>query len=144
MPVLESAAMPRPKVSRDSLIGLATARAIEPVVAAGRKPGVMDWMRATKLAAAAVSLPVQLAIATEQGAGADGWPTQLEYAAWWKTSERSAQREWATFRKVFGPDADPYELAQLIAANYRTRLRDQDVSVAYDVPAELAAPLLAA
>jgi hypothetical protein len=114
--------MPRPKVSRDSLIGVATLKAIEPVVNAGKKPGARDWMRASKLAAQAVLLPVQLAIANAHGAGADGWPTQQEYAAWWKISERSAQREWAEFRQVFGAEADPYDLAQRIAANYGARL----------------------
>jgi hypothetical protein len=125
--------------ARDSLIASATQRAIEAQIEAGRKPGVRDWARASKAAADAVALPVAIAIAYEAGAGADGWPSQLEYAAWWKVSERSAQREWATFRRVFGESVDPYELAQAIYANYRSRLRQQDVSVAYDLPSALLA-----
>jgi hypothetical protein len=137
--------MPRFPPTRDSLIGVATLRAITPAAEGGRKPGVRDWMRASKLAAQAVTLPVMLAIAHEQGAGTDGgWPTQLEYAEWFRMSERSAQREWATFRRVFGPEVDVYDVAQRIYANYRVRLREQDASVAYDVPAALVAPLLAA
>lgn len=143
MTTLESMNMPRTKIASDSLLGIATLRAIEPVVQSGKKPDWRDWLRATKAAADAVQLPVLLAIAHENKAGggdrADGWPSQKEYAAWWKLSERSMQREWALYRRVFGAEADPYEAAKAIYANYTSRIRAQDVSVVYDVPAALVA-----
>jgi hypothetical protein len=97
-------------------------------------------LRAANEASLVVLLPVQLAMAHAGDAGTDGaWPTQQEYAVWWKVTERTAQREWARYRQLLGAEADPYALAKAIYAEYSTRLRERDLSVAYDAPETLLA-----
>jgi|SRR5579884_3010398 len=108
--------MARRKSSELTLVQVAYARA--------RQSGA-GTLKAYKLASDAVQLPVCLAIAQVKGAAADGgWPTQAEYARFWGLTDRTAQREWARYREVFGPDARPEELARQLVAEYGRRLAE--------------------
>lgn len=85
--------------------------------------GMLGTLKATKKAAEAVAVPACLAIASLKGAAADGtWPTQAEYAAWWKQSERQAQREWALFKEAFPGQESPDAMAKVMAAEIGGRL----------------------
>jgi hypothetical protein len=108
-----------------------------------RVEGRLDPLLALKLtrrAVEVVEIPLMLAIAHANGAGTDDeWPTQIEYAEFWKVTERTARRQWALYRTVFGPDADPYVLAKLMYAEYSARIRKRDFTVAFQAPASLLA-----
>ncbi len=67
---------------------------------------------------------VSLAICAQMRDEGDGWPTQAEYAAWWKISERQAQREWELFKRAFPGEESPDRIAQLMVANYGRRLAE--------------------
>jgi hypothetical protein len=96
-------------------------------------------VEATKRAADVLTTAACLAIAFESGAGVDGaWPTQREYAAYWKRTDRSAQREWAEFRKAFPGSDGPDALAKELHALYRHQLRDVGPGVVLSAPGDLA------
>lgn len=99
-------------------------------------------LKAYKVASDALQLPICLAIAQVKGAAADGgWPTQSEYARFWKMTDRTAQREWALYRQVFGPDAKPEDLARQLVAEYGRRLEKDEAgpSLVMSAPASLLA-----
>ena len=73
----------------------------------------------------------------------DGFPTQLDYAAYWKLSERTAQREWSLFKKAFPGEESPERLARWLPSEYASRLsKREDATVAFsaEAPATLLAP----
>ena len=91
-------------------------------------------MRAMKGAADALATAGALAIAATRSE--NGFPTQAEYARYWKQSERSAQREWDRFRKAFPNEEGPERLAKLLVTQYSKRLRErEDPSIAFSLPA---------
>jgi hypothetical protein len=87
---------------------------------------------------AADALATAGALAIAAARSANGFPTQAEYAAYWKQSERSAQREWERFRKAFPSEEGPERLARLLVAEYSRRLAErEDPSVAFSLPASV-------
>jgi hypothetical protein len=91
-------------------------------------------IRAMKAAADALTTAGALAIAASRSE--NGFPTQAEYAAYWKQSERSAQREWERFRKAFPDEDGPERLARALVADYSRRLAErEDPSIAFALPA---------
>ena len=97
--------------------------------------GLKPW-KATRAAADAVSTVACLAIAALSGAGEGNWPTQAEYAAYWKIAERTAQRQWADFRRAFPEEQTPDRLARLVRDDYGRRLQESGVSAVLSMPAE--------
>jgi hypothetical protein len=108
---------------------------------AGRRLSVGEKLKAAKTASDVVGFVVELAIAHANGAGSDGdWPTQLEYAAYWKITDRTAQRRWKLYREVMrdaGLSEDPYVLAKALFAEYSRRLADADASVTWEAKGSL-------
>ena len=100
--------------------------------------GLAGTLKATKKASEAVTTAACLAIAASKGAGRDGWPTQAEYASWWRISERQAQREWQLFKLAFPTEHDgPDRIARWLLAEYASRLAKGergDPSVALSAP----------
>lgn len=94
--------------------------------------------RAMKGAADALATAGALAIAASHSE--NGFPTQAEYAAYWKQSERSAQREWNQFRKAFPDEEGPERLAKVLLSQYTRRVAErEDPSVAFSLPASVLA-----
>lgn len=99
-------------------------------------------VRAMKKTADACATIACLAI-TAINSPDDGFPSQLDYARYWKLSERSAQREWALFKKAFPSEDSPERLARWLMTEYASRLsKREDASVAFS--AEAPAMLIAA
>lgn len=95
-------------------------------------------IRAVKAASDALTTVGALAIAAAHSD--NGFPTQAEYAAYWKQSERSAQREWRRFKDAFPGEEGPERLARLLVAEYSRRLAErEDPSIAFSLPASLVA-----
>jgi hypothetical protein len=93
-------------------------------------------MRAMKGAADALTTAGALAIAASRSQ--NGFPTQAEYATYWKQSERSAQREWRRFKDAFPSEEGPERLARLLVAEYSRRLAErEDPSIAFSLPASV-------
>lgn len=90
-------------------------------------------LRSMKEAAAACEPVVALAIARKQ---LGHWPSQSEYAQHWKISERTAQYEWALFRKAFPEEESPERLAKQLYAEVGAD-RIEDRSAAFSVPMNL-------
>ena len=65
------------------------------------------------------------------------WPTQAEYAEYWNTSERSAQREWANFRNAFPSEVDPENLARWLTSEVAARIEDRSTALSVQAPPEL-------
>jgi hypothetical protein len=101
--------------------------------------GLGGTIKASKKASEALTTAACLAIAAHRGAAEDGgWPTQAEYARYWKISERQAQREWAVFKQAF-PGETPDRLAKFLTTEYRARVASEDPSFIFSVPAAAAA-----
>ena len=110
----------------------AEARGVEP------RARLTAQLRLSRRAIEVAQIPIQLAIAHADGAGTgNAWPTQVEYATYWSVTERTAQRQWALFRSVFG--GDPYPLAEHIYTRYSASVRNRELSIAFDMPASLLA-----
>lgn len=93
-------------------------------------------MRAMKLAADACTTVACLAIAAAHSE--NGFPTQANYAHYWKQSERTAQREWALVKKAFPGEDGPERLARLVVSEYAARLaKSEDPSIAFSLPASV-------
>lgn len=107
--------------------------AVENLTDAGLTP-----MRASLEAARAITTVWALAACAES---LGHWPTQVEYAEHWQVSDRSAQREWADFRRAFPDEETPDRLAQVVRANVIGQ-RLKRASAAFGVPFE--APAVAA
>lgn len=65
------------------------------------------------------------------------WPTQAEYADYWKISERTAQREWANFRKAFPTEENPENLARWLTSEVAARIADQSTALTVNAPGDL-------
>jgi hypothetical protein len=71
----------------------------------------------------------------------NGFPTQAEYATYWKQPARSAERDWQRFREAFPSEDSPERLARAVVAEYAARLaKHDDPSVAFGLPATLLVP----
>lgn len=100
--------------------------------------GLGGTLKASKKASEVLTTAACLAIAAHRGAASDGdWPTQADYARYWKISERQAQREWAVFKQAFGESPD--RLAKHLTTEYRSRVASEDPSFVFSVPAAAAA-----
>jgi hypothetical protein len=98
--------------------------------------GLSGTLKATKKSAEAVATFAALSMAAVNGASEDGWPTQAEYAAYWKITERQAQREWALVRRAFPSEDSPDRIARQLANDHRARLsRAADPSFAFSIDA---------
>jgi hypothetical protein len=98
-------------------------------------------MRAMKKAAEACTTIGCLAIAAARSE--DGFPTQEDYAAYWKQSYRSVQRDWARFREAFPTEDGPERLARHVVSEFAARLAErEDTAIAATLPAD--ATILAA
>jgi len=107
-----------------------------------RSAGYSTW-RAHLKAAQALATVGKLAMAAHAGAGANGWPTQVEYAEHWDVSERTAQREWHLFGQAFAVepervDAELERMARWVLSEYAGRLADR-ASELGSLPADLIA-----
>lgn len=100
--------------------------------------GIGGTLKASEKASEILTTAACLAIATHRGAADDGgWPTQAEYARYWKISERQAQREWAVFKQAFGETPD--RLARFLVTEYCGRVATEDPTFVFSVPAPAAA-----
>jgi hypothetical protein len=72
--------------------------------------GEPQWKAALKASRVAIFLWSVARYYEEHGA----WPTQADYASEWKLSERTARRDWATFREVFPSESSPERLAEWV------------------------------
>jgi hypothetical protein len=106
-----------PRGSGPSLVEYAITRRL----AAGDSP-----MKAAKTGGQACATIACLAIA---GHRLGRWPTQVDYAQYWKTSERTAQREWQRVEDVFG-EGQLDALARHIASELGHRLADRNAQAA--------------
>lgn len=93
---------------------------------------------AYKAASEAMNLALDLAIAYSNGPGYGPWPS-FEQAAEVEglPSMRTFYRRLGTYRQIFGPDADPYELAERIYRDFAGRLKDEGPAVGADLPASI-------
>ena len=82
-------------------------------------------------AASACATVASLAIAKHQ---LGHWPTQAEYAAYWKLSERRAQREWHASREAFPGERTPESLARHVLAEASHRLDNQAAALSVPAP----------
>ena len=67
----------------------------------------------------------------------DVWPTQAEYADYWRISERSAQREWAVFREAFPGEDSPERLARWLLSEVSSHIEDQSSALTVTAPPDL-------
>lgn len=129
MSALNCAEMPRRAARTIGEVGAVN------LLAASGDPGMRSQLAAVKHGAEAATTIACLAIAAANGAGTDdGWPTQAEYAAYWKLNQRRAEREWALVRRAFPGEAGPDRLAKLLVADFSARLRSEGPSAALSLP----------
>jgi hypothetical protein len=62
------------------------------------------------------------------------YPSQAEYAAHWKISERKAQREWQLFKLAFPDEESPERLARWILSEASRRIADSSVALSVAAP----------
>jgi hypothetical protein len=91
-------------------------------------------IRALKQAADAVEPVALLAIARHTSGR---WLSQAEYAQAAGISERTAQRQWAAFRKAFPQEQSPEHFARVMYAEYDRRLEDRSTLIVSPAPREL-------
>jgi hypothetical protein len=65
------------------------------------------------------------------------YPTQAEYAAEWKVSERTAQREWALFKRAFPSEESPERLARWLLSEASRKIDDASSALSVAAPADL-------
>src|SRR3954451_12918598 len=63
------------------------------------------------------------------------WPTQVEYARYWKVNERTVRRELDRFSKAFPNEDGPERLARWLLSEVHQRLNREDASPALSVRA---------
>jgi hypothetical protein len=74
----------------------------------------------------------------------DEWPTQVEYARYWKINERTVRRELDRFHEAFPGEESPERLARWLASEVKGRMSRDDFSPALSVRApEWALPVAA-
>jgi hypothetical protein len=91
-------------------------------------------MKALKNAANIVTTVCALAMTAR---ALDHWPTQTEYAAYWKISERKAQEEWALFRRAFPREDSPDRIAQWVYAQVGRRIEEKTAPLWVPAPPSL-------
>lgn len=57
------------------------------------------------------------------------WPNQAEYAEFWEISERSAQREWAAFRRGFPNEESPERLARWLYSEVSEKISNKSAAL---------------
>jgi hypothetical protein len=121
-----------------SLITSVSREAMKAAMARNGERGLSAQVRAYKDASEAVNLAADLAIAYSRGPKSGPWPTFEEAARIEDLpSERTFYRRLKTYREIFGPEADPYELAKVIWRDFSARLEEDGPAVAADLPASL-------
>lgn len=105
------------------------------LLAASGDRGIASQLKATKRGASAAVTVACLAIAAINDAAQDGgWPTQADYAEYWRRDLRHTQREWALVREAFPGEDGPDRLARIIALDYRQRLAEDGPTAALSFP----------
>jgi hypothetical protein len=68
------------------------------------------------------------------------WPTQREYAKYWKLPQRTAEKQWADWRKAFSflNEQTPDRMARAVANEYQGQLRKRDATMGLSLGAEFA------
>lgn len=66
------------------------------------------------------------------------WPTQTEYAEWWKITDRSVQREWALVRQAFPGEESPERLARWVLSEVSSRIEEPSSALSVPMPASVA------
>jgi len=92
-------------------------------------------VRSIKMAADVMATVGCLAIAGYRSE--NGWPTQAQYAAYWKMDERTAQREWSRFREAFPEEGTPDRLAQAMVLDFGARMAQAKPAAGLSLPADL-------
>jgi hypothetical protein len=67
----------------------------------------------------------------------DRWPTQAEYAELAGINERTAQRQWASFRQAFPQEESPERFARAVYAEFGRRVADRSALTVSPAPPEL-------
>ncbi len=67
----------------------------------------------------------------------DHWPTQAEYAADWKISDRKAQLEWALFRRAFPGEESPDRVAEWLNNQIGRRVEKETSALTAPAPPDL-------
>jgi hypothetical protein len=94
-------------------------------------------IRAMKKASEALTTLSCLAIAASRSE--NGFPTQADYAKFWKQTERSAQRDWQRFREAFPSEESPERLARWLVSEHGPLLaKRDDPGFAFTLPADAA------
>jgi hypothetical protein len=91
-------------------------------------------IKALKNAGAVGTTVCSLAIAARK---LDHWPTQTEYAAYWKISERKAQQEWALFRRAFPGEESPDRIARWLHNELGRRVEEKTAPLTVPAPPDL-------
>jgi hypothetical protein len=65
------------------------------------------------------------------------YPTQAEYSKYWEIDERTAQREWALFRRAFPEEQSPERLARWVLTEISSRIEDKTAAMTVSAPADL-------
>jgi hypothetical protein len=65
------------------------------------------------------------------------WPTKGQYAAHWRIDERTAEREWARFRRAFPTESSPERLARWLQTEALQRTDDSSAALSVLAPPDL-------
>jgi hypothetical protein len=76
-----------------------------------------------------------LAMASLNRAGANGWPTQRDYADYAGITELQAIRHWELVREVFPGEDGPERVAKLMAADWGAALLERGETAVMSAPA---------
>lgn len=94
-------------------------------------------LKAIKNAGAVGTTVVGLALTARK---MDHWPTQAEYAADWKISERKAQQEWALFRRAFPGEESPDRIAKWLVTEMGRRIEERSAPLTAPAPPFVLSP----
>jgi hypothetical protein len=100
------------------------------LLAASGDRGVRAQIRAARKAGQAVEVFYTLALASLQGAGADGWPNQREYSEFAGITTRQAVRHWQLVAEVFPGEDGPDRVAKLMAVDMKPLLEERGFGAA--------------
>jgi hypothetical protein len=98
------------------------------------KPSLVAQARAAKQAADALTVAVALAISAYRN---DGDYSQKTYATWWEITDRTAQRDWESFRRAFPGEQTPQRVAERIVAEYGQRMAELEPRAGLSLPADV-------
>jgi hypothetical protein len=65
------------------------------------------------------------------------YPTQLEYSEYWGITDRTAQREWALFRRAFPEERSPERLARWVLSEVSGRIENESSALSVSAPPDL-------